>query len=211
MARAKLKVGLYLRYRTPEGNQSPPRPTAWDSKSRLRPGWCMVGGVAEHHPEASYHLRYKRDGKDTWEAVGTDPNTALSLRASRAIPMGGEPLIIVAKPSSKPSVSSTNVAKRAPDGMATARTLDFAIDEYLTTGKAAEKDWRKHTLQCYTLGLKLFRESCNKTLMDEINADDLRQFKVHLRAQETSVGKKIDPRTVYNHFLNVASFVVSEL
>jgi hypothetical protein len=37
--------------------------------------------------------------------------------------------------------------------------LDDAIRVYLTTGKASEKDWRKHTLQCYTLGLKLFRES----------------------------------------------------
>ena len=174
MARTKLKVGLYLRYRTPEGKQSPPRPVAWDSKSRLRPGWCMVGGVAEHHPEASYHLRYKRDGKDTWEAVGTDHNTALSLRASRAIPMGEEPRIIIGKPSGKPSVPGTNVAKPTPDSTATARTLDSAVNEYLTTGKAAEKDWRKHTLQCYTLGLKFFRESCKKTLLDEIEGDDLR-------------------------------------
>jgi hypothetical protein len=90
MGRAKLNVGLYLRYRTPEGKQSPPRPVAWDSKSRLRPGWCMVGDVTEHHPEGSYHLRYKRDGKHIWEAVGPDPNTALSLRASRAIPTGKE-------------------------------------------------------------------------------------------------------------------------
>jgi hypothetical protein len=52
MAKGKLNVGLYLRYRTPEGKQSPPRPVAWDSKSRLRPGWCMVGGVAEHHPNS---------------------------------------------------------------------------------------------------------------------------------------------------------------
>jgi hypothetical protein len=41
MAKAKKQnVGLYLRYRTPEGKQSPPRPVVWDSKKRLRPGWC---------------------------------------------------------------------------------------------------------------------------------------------------------------------------
>jgi hypothetical protein len=36
MAKAKVKVGLYLRYRTPENKQSPQRPVLWDSKSRLR-------------------------------------------------------------------------------------------------------------------------------------------------------------------------------
>jgi hypothetical protein len=29
------------------------------------------------------------------------------------------------------------------------RALDVLIDIYLTTGKAAEKNWRKHTVQCY--------------------------------------------------------------
>jgi hypothetical protein len=162
-------------------------------------------GVAEHHPEATYHLRYKREGKQAWEAVGTDPNTALSLRASRMVPLGQE--VIVAKPFGKPSVPGTNVAKPEPDSMETARTLDFAINEYLTNGKAAEKDWRKHTLQCYTLALKLFNESCKKTYVDEIGGDDLRQFKVYLRAQKTSIGKRINDRTVYNHFLNVVSFL----
>ena len=52
-------VALYLRYRTPEGKQSTYRPVLYDAKKRLRPGWCMVSGVAEHHRECTYHLRYK--------------------------------------------------------------------------------------------------------------------------------------------------------
>jgi integrase/recombinase XerD len=43
--------------------------------------------------------------------------------------------------------------------------------------------------------------------MDEIDGDDLRAFKVFLRKQKTSIGKYIDPRTVYNHFLNTVSFL----
>ncbi len=91
-------------------------------------------------------------------------------------------------------------------------TLDAAITEYLTTGKAAEKNWRKHTLQCYTLGLKLFRESCSKTYLNEIDGDDLRRFKVFLRKQQTqtkTVTKRIDDRTVWNHFNNVVGFLNS--
>lgn len=87
------------------------------------------------------------------------------------------------------------------------RTLDILIDIYLTTGRAAEKNWRKHTLQCYTLALKLFRQSCTKTYLHEIDGDDLRRFKVYLRTLKTSTGKKIDDRTVYNHFNNVVSFL----
>jgi hypothetical protein len=94
MAKAKKQnVGLYLRYRTPEGKQSPPRPVVWDSKKRLRPGWCTVAGVEEHHPECTYHLRLKVDGKWTWEAVGTDPHTAVTLRSERSIPQA-EPIRI---------------------------------------------------------------------------------------------------------------------
>jgi hypothetical protein len=89
MAKVKtLKVGLYLRYRTPEGKQSPNRPVLYDAKKRIRPGWCTVAGVAEHHPDCTYHLRYKKDGKDTWEAVGSDPNTASALRAARSCIVG---------------------------------------------------------------------------------------------------------------------------
>ncbi len=81
----KSKTKLYLRFRTPEGKQSPYFPAAWDSKKRVRPHWCVVKGVPEHHPEASYHLRYKKDGKWVWEGVGSDTNVALD-RLSGLIP-----------------------------------------------------------------------------------------------------------------------------
>ena len=42
------KQNLYLRYRTVDGKQSPFRRACYDSRQRVRPGWCLVGGVAEH-------------------------------------------------------------------------------------------------------------------------------------------------------------------
>jgi integrase/recombinase XerD len=197
---AKAKVGLYLRYRQ-EGKQSPYRPVLWDAKKRLRPFWCMVRGVEEHHPEGSYHLRYGVNGKQVWEPVrGADPT---ALRNSRAHDLNNP------KDSSSQRLVESHTAVEVPvPGAAKDRLkLDDAIRIYLTTGKAAEKDWRRHTLQCYTLALKLFTESCKKTHMDEIDGDDLRAFKVFLRKQKTSIGKYIDPRTVYNHFLNTVSFL----
>jgi hypothetical protein len=76
-------------------------------------------------------------------------------------------------------------------------TVAAAMNEDTTTGKAAQKDWRKHTRQCQTLALKLFTELWQKTYMDEIDGDDLRVLKIFFRKQTTSIGKYIDPRTVY--------------
>ncbi len=103
--------------------------------------------------------------------------------------------------------ASEALPRSNPPTEETRLTVEAAINGYMTTGKAAQKDWRKHTRQCYTLCLKLFRESCTKTYMDEIDGDDLRVFKVFLRKQKTSIGRYIDPRTVYNHFLNTVSFL----
>lgn len=38
----KPKAKLYLRFRTPEGKQSPYCPALFDHKSRIRPFWCLV-------------------------------------------------------------------------------------------------------------------------------------------------------------------------
>jgi len=72
----KPKASLYLRFRQPDGKQSSYCRAIFDGKSRLRPFWCLVKGTAEHHPEATYYHRTKRDGKEAWESLGTDPAAA---------------------------------------------------------------------------------------------------------------------------------------
>jgi integrase/recombinase XerD len=174
-------VSLWIR---PKGCSSQIKPTYFDSKqTRLKP------------QEGEYYLRYA--GK--WEAVGSDPLLALDAKAAkekllRDVERGVVP-ITEALPHLNPPAEEARLSVGA------------AISTYLTTGKAAQKDWRKHTLQCYALALKLFTESCQKTYMHEIVGDDLRVFKVYLRKQETTFGTKIDPRTVYNHFNNAVSFL----
>jgi hypothetical protein len=65
----KPKANLYLRFRDPNGKQSPYCPAEYNSESRLRPFWCLVRGVPEHHPEATYYQRVKFDGKWKWESL----------------------------------------------------------------------------------------------------------------------------------------------
>jgi hypothetical protein len=137
--------------------------------------------------DGEYYLRCA--GK--WYPVGHDPLLALDAKAAkekllRAVERGTVPAF-EALPHLSPPTGETRL------------TVESAINTYMTTGKAAQKDRRKHTRRCYVLALKLFTESCQKTYMDEIDGDDLRVFKVFLRKQKTSIGKFIDRRTVYNH------------
>ena len=50
-------------------------------------------------------------------------------------------------------------------------------------------------------------QSCRKSRLDDITGDDLLEFKVFLRKYRTSIGKAYDDRSIYNHFLNVVSFL----
>jgi hypothetical protein len=44
-----------------------------------------VKGTPEHHPEGTYHVRYRVNGKSVWEKVcmGDDPKQASDLAALR--------------------------------------------------------------------------------------------------------------------------------
>lgn len=192
-----LKVTLYIRITAPDGKRKMCKPV-YASRGRLKPLYAAdtKGNSLGHHPEGEYYLRYA--GRT--EAVGNDPYVALDRLEERKAELRGATL--VHSPINQTVVrNSGHVA-----------TLDAAITEYLTTGKAAEKNWGKHTLQCYTLALKLFRQSCSETYLNEVDGDDLRRFKVFLRKLETqtkTVKKRIDDRTVWNHFNNVVGFLNS--
>jgi integrase len=142
-----------------------------------------------------YYLRCA--GK--WYPVGSDPLLALDAKAAK------EKLLRAVERGIVPE--SEALVHLNPPTNETRLSVESAISTYMTTGKAAQKDWRKHTRQCYALAVKLFTVSCQKTYMDEIDGDDLRLFKVFLRKQKTSTGKYIDRRTVWNHFNNTVAFL----
>jgi len=80
----KPKAKLYLKFRQPDGKQSPYCPAVFDKKSRIRPFWCLVKGVEEHHPDGYYYDRVKRDGKWAWVSLGRDPSTAWNKSLAQA-------------------------------------------------------------------------------------------------------------------------------
>jgi integrase/recombinase XerD len=167
MSKSKL-VGLYLRYRTPEGKQSPCRPVAWDAKKRLRPGWCLVAGVVEQHSECTYHLRYKKDGKWLWESVGDDPVVAMDLRSSRSCRSSGA---AAATKLTEPAVVTAAVPEAQQE--TEKHRLDEETKTYLTNCEKLAP--RSHKAYRLTL-LDLFPQSCKKIFVHQITKQDLQAF-----------------------------------
>ena len=50
---------------------------AYGKNSKILPQRALVDGQVELHPEGKYHLRYTKGGKQVFESVGADANTAV--------------------------------------------------------------------------------------------------------------------------------------
>lgn len=104
----KPRPKLYMRFRTPEGKQPSYCAAAFDGKSRLRPFWCLVKGTAEHHPEATYYQRTKRDGKEAGESLGTDANAAWNkATVGKSVDTVKHELAVQLTPPKPPSIIGT--------------------------------------------------------------------------------------------------------
>jgi hypothetical protein len=164
---ARAKVSIYLRIRQPDGKQ-PYCPAIWETKKTLRPHWCLVQRVPEHHSEGTYHLRYRVYGKRVWESAGDDPISAVSLRDSRLFqlkhPNSQQGEGLAARHKSPAADESTSVPER----------LRIA-DEVKTYLSNCEKLSAK-THAAYKLSLTLFQQSCTKTFLDQIRKQDLQAF-----------------------------------
>jgi integrase/recombinase XerD len=175
MSKPKL-IALYLRYRTPEGKQSPCRPVLYDAKKRLRPSWCLVAGVAEQHSECTYHLRYKKDGKWMWESAGDDPNAAMDLRVSR----------FRSTPTYRFEVSATGKATveavvppvPVPDPESVVSgSVKYRLDEEVRTYLTNCEKLAPTSYKAYRLTLAdLFPQSCKKIFVHQITKQDLQAF-----------------------------------
>jgi integrase/recombinase XerD len=168
-------VGLYLRYRTPEGKQSPCRPVLYDAKNRLRPGWCLVIDVEERHPDCTYHLRYKRDGVWNWEAVGDDPNTAMALRAARSLSYTDR-----ARVPAKAGVKATATAEvtvAEPDSESIPSPEQFRLDDEIKTYLSNVEKLAPKTYKAYRLTMAdLFPQSCKRIYVHQVTKQDLQAF-----------------------------------
>ena len=78
-------------------------------------------------------------------------------------------------------------------------SLMGAVADYLDEIKLAKK---AKTFAAYSTALNYFTESCKKLHVEDIDRKDMLKFSAFLRDE-----KEQSPRSVWNKFLNVASFL----
>ena len=89
--------------------------------------------------------------------------------------------------------------KLVDEGQDEGLSLAVAVASYLEDVRISKKP---KTYAAYKTALEYFLESCNKPRVTEIERQDLLRFSAFLRDV-----KKLQPRTVYNKFENVMSFL----
>lgn len=117
------KVRLYIRVRLPDGRDSFLDPV-WNRNRTLRTGYALVSGAPEHHPEGIYYLRFLRNGKRVWEAVGADADAAIAVLRNKE-----HDLQSISLGRSAPQVNPE--PQDPPPSTAVSTSLEDAIKAYL--------------------------------------------------------------------------------
>jgi integrase len=192
-----MKASLYVRVRMTDGKYLTTKP-AYTPTKRIRPQYALIDGNAERFESATYVLRYVKDGKPSWETVGTDPNLALAKlerlnHAFKGAKLGLVPTVEVVSPAPREEAPSPAAVT------GTRRVLADAIVEYLEDIRLTKKP---KTYAAYNKALDYFQESCKKTHLEDIVRRDMQQFAAFLRDE-----KEQAPRSCWNKFSNVMSFL----
>src|SRR5262249_24206322 len=62
MPNRKVSIWMYVKI---DGRWRYAKPVE-GSNHKLKPGWCLVNGVAQHHPQGAYYIRYRELSKTVW-------------------------------------------------------------------------------------------------------------------------------------------------
>jgi integrase/recombinase XerD len=174
-------VNLTKRVQTDQGLRY--CPVAHSANGRVKPDMVVVNGKEEGHEEGAYYLEWREDGKRVRLSVGKDAADACARRLRKEAELN----------------AVNNGVTVVPDGQNGHRSLAAAVAEFLDETRLTKKP---KTLAAYTTALHYFTESCHKQNLDEVDRRDLLKFSAFLRDE-----KKQAPRSVYNKFENVMTFL----
>ncbi|MGB8783489.1 MAG: tyrosine-type recombinase/integrase [Terriglobales bacterium] len=177
-------VNLTKRVQTPNGMRY--CPVAQAANGRVKPDVVLVNGKEERHPEGAYYLEWRDGAKRVRLSVGKDPAEATARRLRKE----GELNAV------------NNGVSVVPDGQNGHRSVAAAVAEFLDETKLTKKP---KTLAAYSTALTYFVESCHKLNLEEIDRKDMLKFSAFLRDE-----KEQAPRSVYNKFENVMSFLKAQ-
>jgi integrase len=158
-------------------------PVVLSPNGRVKPDLVLVNGRPEPHSEGAYYLEWREKGKRVRLSVGKDAQDAAARRQRKEAELNA-------------LNNGVPVLPESGDGR---RSVATAVAAFLDETELTKKP---KTLAAYTTALSYFTESCPKIYLQDIERGDLLKFCAFLRDK-----KKQAPRTVYNKFENVMTFL----
>jgi integrase/recombinase XerD len=178
------EVNLTKRIRTAKGLRY--CPVVLSANGRVKPDAVMVNGKPERHTEGAYYLEWSEGTKRVRLSVGKDAADADARRRRKAAELN----------------AVNNGAAIVPENGHGQQSIAAAVADYLEETTLTKKP---KTLAAYSTALNYFTESCHKLNIEDIDRKDLLKFCAFLREE-----KKQSPRSVYNKFENLMSFLKAQ-
>ncbi len=179
------KVGLTKRVQTSKGLRYCPVVLA--ANGRVRADLVIVNGKEERHPEGAYYLEWWAGSKRIRLSVGKDASDANARRLHKEAEL---------------NAVNNGVTVVPENGQNGHRSVAVAVTGFLDETKLTKKP---KTLAAYSTALSYFTESCPKLYLEDIERKDLLKFSAFLRDE-----KEQAPRSVYNKFENVMTFLKAQ-
>jgi integrase len=181
---ANREVNLTKRVQTPHGMRY--CRVVLSANGRVKPDYVHMNGHQELHPEGAYYLEWREGAKRVRLSVGKDAQDAATRRLRKEAELN----------------AINNGVAILPENGNGHRSLAATIADYLDEIKITKKP---KTLAAYSTALGYFTESCHKINLEEIERGDLLKFSAFLRDE-----KEQAPRSVYNKFENVMTFLKAQ-
>jgi integrase/recombinase XerD len=158
-------------------------PVVLTANGRVKPDLVFVNGQPERHIEGAYYLEWREKGRRVRLSVGKDPADATARRQRKEAELN----------------ALNNGVSVLPENGNGHRSIATAVAAFLEETELTKKP---KTLAAYTTALNYFTESCPKLYLQDIERTDMLKFSAFLRDK-----KKQAPRSVYNKFENVITFL----
>ncbi len=178
------QVNLTKRVKTAQGLRY--CPVVLSANGRVKPDAVMVNGKPERHTEGAYYLEWSEGSKRVRLSVGKGAAEADARRRRKAAELN----------------AVNNGAVIVPENGNGQRSVAAAVEDYIEETTLTKKP---KTLAAYTTALNYFTESCHKLNIEDIDRKDLLKFCAFLRDE-----KEQAPRSVYNKFENLMSFLKAQ-
>lgn len=178
------EVNLTKRVQTPRGMRY--CAVVLSPNGRVKPDLVLVEGRPEKHSEGAYYLEWREKGRRVRLSVGKDAQEASARRLRKEAELN----------------ALNNGVSVLPENGTSHPSVAAAVARFLEETELTKKP---KTLAAYTTALNYFAESCPKLYLRDIERADLLKFCAFLRDK-----KKQAPRSVYNKFENLMSFLKAQ-